>query len=421
MTLFGEALPGQLIEMLPGTIVSVAAGEGMDFAFSMRLQMAGMQVLIACWIFILGTCFGSFLNVVIYRLPAGMSLGRPKSRCPRCETPLAARDNIPILGWLLLRGRCRYCRLPIAARYPVIEFVCGSVFLLLLFGELLTGAANLPVRVPDHFHVRSGFWLVWFTKWDLSGLYLFHCCMLIIVLAISMIGYDGHPPVRKLTWFGILTAVLLGTMWPELRAAAAFDYPTTIRNLSWGFHWTDHVITPGARYWTGMTVAGLCDGIAGVAGGALVAGLIGLQMSSGGPADRHSTAAEAISHSFLIVGAFLGWQAAGMLAVIVLPALAVARLAAGIGGGRQVLRFCAPTYFVILTAFLLTWRRADESRWMIGMSGWTFTRFNWWQDWLITFAILLLLALLVRFAGPSGVSESEDQQVGREVSTNVSS
>ncbi|MCR9202860.1 MAG: prepilin peptidase, partial [Planctomycetaceae bacterium] len=129
-----------------------------------------MQVLIVAWIFILGACFGSFLNVVIYRLPAGMSLGRPKSRCPRCETPLSARDNVPILGWLMLRGKCRYCSLPIAPRYPLVELTCGAILLTLMFGELLNGAANLPVRHPDHFSLHSGFWLAWFAKWDLSGL-----------------------------------------------------------------------------------------------------------------------------------------------------------------------------------------------------------------------------------------------------------
>ena len=130
-----------------------------DTIWSPGLSMLGMQAMIAAWLFVLGACFGSSLNVVIYRLPAGMSLGKPKSRCPRCETPLSARDNIPVLGWMMLRGKCRYCSLPIAGRYPLIEATCGAVVLALLFGELLTGAANLPLRHPDHFHVNPGFWL----------------------------------------------------------------------------------------------------------------------------------------------------------------------------------------------------------------------------------------------------------------------
>lgn len=75
-----------------------------------------------------GACIGSFLNVVILRLPAGESLWRSPSHCPRCETHLAWFDNIPILGWLLLRGRCRYCRAPINAQYPLVEAAAAALF-----------------------------------------------------------------------------------------------------------------------------------------------------------------------------------------------------------------------------------------------------------------------------------------------------
>ena len=70
---------------------------------------------------VLGAAFGSFLNVVAYRLPRGLSLVRPASRCPGCETPIRPYDNVPVLSWLLLRGRCRSCRAPIAPRYPLVE------------------------------------------------------------------------------------------------------------------------------------------------------------------------------------------------------------------------------------------------------------------------------------------------------------
>src|SRR5580658_5792168 len=68
-----------------------------------------------------GAIFGSFFNVVAYRLPRGESLNRPSSRCPHCEAPVRPYDNIPVLSWLLLRGRCRSCGEPISARYPVVE------------------------------------------------------------------------------------------------------------------------------------------------------------------------------------------------------------------------------------------------------------------------------------------------------------
>lgn len=80
-------------------------------------------------VFLFGSAIGSFLNVVIYRLPAQLSLLYPPSRCPKCSHPLQARDNIPVLGWLLLRGKCRYCRTPISPRYPLVETVTGILFL----------------------------------------------------------------------------------------------------------------------------------------------------------------------------------------------------------------------------------------------------------------------------------------------------
>jgi leader peptidase (prepilin peptidase)/N-methyltransferase len=75
-----------------------------------------------------GLVVGSFLNVVIYRLPRRESLATPRSRCPACETPVRPRDNVPVLSWLLLRGRCRDCGAPIALRYPLIEALTALLY-----------------------------------------------------------------------------------------------------------------------------------------------------------------------------------------------------------------------------------------------------------------------------------------------------
>jgi len=80
-------------------------------------------------VFLFGSAVGSFLNVVIYRLPEGLSLLRPPSRCPKCQTRLKPYDNVPVFGWLWLRGRCRYCKAPISVRYPLIEACTGVLFL----------------------------------------------------------------------------------------------------------------------------------------------------------------------------------------------------------------------------------------------------------------------------------------------------
>jgi len=77
---------------------------------------------------LVGLVVGSFLNVVIYRLPLGLSLVRPPSRCPACETRLTALDMVPVVSWLVLRGRCRHCGARIAPRYPLVELATGVVF-----------------------------------------------------------------------------------------------------------------------------------------------------------------------------------------------------------------------------------------------------------------------------------------------------
>jgi leader peptidase (prepilin peptidase) / N-methyltransferase len=78
---------------------------------------------------LLGLIFGSFLNVCIYRLPLGLSVVSPRSACPKCGTPIVWFDNIPVLSWLILRGRCRHCHVRITPRYATVELICGLLFL----------------------------------------------------------------------------------------------------------------------------------------------------------------------------------------------------------------------------------------------------------------------------------------------------
>jgi leader peptidase (prepilin peptidase) / N-methyltransferase len=102
---------------------------------------------------VVGAIFGSFLNVVAYRLPRGESLSRPRSRCPQCQTQIRAYDNIPVLSWLALRGRCRTCRTPISARYPLVEAMTGLLCALVVIAngpdeDALLGLALVLLLVP---------------------------------------------------------------------------------------------------------------------------------------------------------------------------------------------------------------------------------------------------------------------------------
>jgi leader peptidase (prepilin peptidase)/N-methyltransferase len=88
-----------------------------------------MEPLVAIIVVLLGLAFGSFLNVCIYRLPRGLSVVHPGSACPACKRPILPYDNIPVLSWLLLRGRCRGCRTPISPRYLIVELLTAGLFL----------------------------------------------------------------------------------------------------------------------------------------------------------------------------------------------------------------------------------------------------------------------------------------------------
>ena len=88
---------------------------------------------------LVGLAIGSFLNVVIHRVPVGASVVAPPSHCPRCENPIRARHNVPVLGWLVLRGRCADCGLPIPVRYPLVELLTAVLFVLVTWRALQLG------------------------------------------------------------------------------------------------------------------------------------------------------------------------------------------------------------------------------------------------------------------------------------------
>lgn len=110
---------------------------------------------------VLGLAIGSFLNVVIWRVPRKESVVRPPSHCPQCETPISPSDNVPVLSWLFLSGKCRHCKNPIPVRYPLVEAGCGVLFLAVAarFGAswelpayLVLTAALLAISIIDLEH-----------------------------------------------------------------------------------------------------------------------------------------------------------------------------------------------------------------------------------------------------------------------------
>jgi uncharacterized protein (TIGR00730 family) len=142
-----------------------------------------MQVFLAVWLFAVGACVGSFVNVVALRLPAGIGIAHSSSRCPRCLHPIRWYDNIPLISWLDLRGQCRDCGIPIPVRYPLVELLVGLLFLALALGEALIAARNLPV--PQ----SAGRFLYW-TPAEVWTLYAFHGLLVTTLFTVSLMRFD---------------------------------------------------------------------------------------------------------------------------------------------------------------------------------------------------------------------------------------
>ena len=111
--------------------------------------------------FLFGSLYGSFLNVVVHRLPREESLVHPRSHCPRCKAPIAWHDNVPVFSWLILGGRCRRCRKPISARYPMVEAATG-----LLAAALERRWSGLPVWIAASAVACGALLAVALIDWD---------------------------------------------------------------------------------------------------------------------------------------------------------------------------------------------------------------------------------------------------------------
>ena len=127
-----------------------------------------IDILADIYVFVVGLCIGSFLNVCIGRWPEGLSVVTPRSRCPKCGHPITARENVPVVSWLLLRGRCSSCGERISIQYPIVEFLVGLLWLaaLLRFGMSFTAfrvavvaTVLLGISLTDakHFLIPDGF------------------------------------------------------------------------------------------------------------------------------------------------------------------------------------------------------------------------------------------------------------------------
>jgi leader peptidase (prepilin peptidase)/N-methyltransferase len=144
------------------------------------------------FIFAFGCCIGSFLNVVIYRMPRDKSIVTPPSACPGCGKHIRFYDNIPLISWLVLGRKCRYCKAPISARYFVIEFLTGSVFLGLF---ILYFRTDIRTGIPMF---SNGGWFI----------YLLHIILLAALIASSAIDLELWIIPLSICWFVTLVGLV---------------------------------------------------------------------------------------------------------------------------------------------------------------------------------------------------------------------
>jgi leader peptidase (prepilin peptidase)/N-methyltransferase len=164
---------------------------------------------------VFGLAVGSFLNVVIYRVPAGESVVSPASRCPACGSPIRRRHNVPVLGWLVLRGRCHDCRTPISARYPLVEAGTGVLFAAVTWRLL---ALDMPWALPAYLYlVAAGIALAMIdidTKRLPNAIVLPSYPVVAVLLTLAALGASDWWPLARaglgaVTLFAFYFAIVL--------------------------------------------------------------------------------------------------------------------------------------------------------------------------------------------------------------------
>jgi leader peptidase (prepilin peptidase)/N-methyltransferase len=226
------------------------------------------------WLFCLGATVGSFLNVVIYRLPRGKNLAYPGSFCPHCAHPIRLQDNIPILSWLSLRGRCRDCSGRISPRYFWVESTIAVLFLAVLAGERVMPAGlgftlDYAPRARLTPHDGPPFWCM----------YAMHVVFVTTLVGAILIAADGFAVPAMMFLPAIALGFVVPLIFPQTRML-----PATATGDGW--------------------LGGLVDGIVGLAVG-VFSGLW-IRLVRGRGTDHWST--PALVALGCAVGVVLGWQ-----------------------------------------------------------------------------------------------------------------
>lgn len=241
-----------------------------------------------------GAMLGSFLNVVAHRLPRGESVVRHRSRCPACGAAIRPGDNVPVIGWLRLGGRCRDCHEPIAPRYPLVEAGCGLLVMVLAWAELVGGGRWLP-RLGDTFPV--GIDRLLRGDWSLLATCGMHAAVVLTIVTWSLLDLEGARPGRLLATLPIVLVTAF------IAAVPASGPGGLLATSDWPPDWPRLQVV-----------------LASLAGAAVGWGL-GLP-----------SAAPAVRLGLPLLGSVLGWQAVMVVAV---ATVAITHAAQAVSVGRR--------------------------------------------------------------------------------------
>ncbi len=310
-------------------------------------------MLAALWIafvllmlFLLGSAVGSFLNVCIVRLPRGRSLVRPASSCEQCGKLIRWEDNIPLLSYWRLRGRCRACGAPFSIRYFWVELLTGFLFVLIYHFVIAWNIHHFQVWVwYNNDYVYALMQIFDYRQWLIFSTHAALGCLLIV--ALTCLWEHGRVPKQVTAvgvGLGLLVALLFPWPWPDQPTQALVVSATLPSGLGWQPHggagagprpwWLEQAAQHQGLYpwpvwgplpnWLppGSWKLGLATGLAGALLGAALTGLVRLLFNIGAGAAALGGGEVSIS---AMAGAFLGWQPiAAAAALALIPGLAAA-------------------------------------------------------------------------------------------------
>ena len=159
--------------------------------------------------FVFGLIFGSFLNVCIYRMPRGLSVVRPRSACPACNAPIAGYDNIPVLSWLILGGRCRKCKAQISPRYATVELLTGVLFVV----SFLVAPSILEYLLKDFASSEP------LPEINPIAVALELCVFMFLLIGLTFTDAETKLLPDLLTWPGVVLGLILSFFVPVVGPA----------------------------------------------------------------------------------------------------------------------------------------------------------------------------------------------------------